>query len=139
MESLSLGILQKNKLRKTPSREKILDIFMQSEVALSENDIEHQLSEFCDRATIYRTLKTFLEHGLVHKVMDENNLVKFAYCKEGSCSDHEHNHDHVHFKCKKCGNTVCMEEHPIQKLNLPEGYQTDEVNLLIIGTCPNCK
>ena len=72
----------------------------------------------------------------MHKVLDENSIVKYALCNE--CSPQHHNHEHVHFKCEICGNTICMDEIPIHNISLPKGFQPKETNLLIIGTCNKC-
>ncbi len=135
MEAASL--LKKYGLRITDIRIIILELFKSSEVALSEQNIEKQLTTTCDRVTVYRTLKSFLDKGLVHKVLDEGNIVKYALC--GShCEEDKHHHEHVHFKCNTCGATICLENIPIQKVNLPEGFEQEESNLLVLGTCKNC-
>ncbi|MEH0154609.1 transcriptional repressor [Limibacter armeniacum] len=134
----SLEILNAHGLRRTGSRTSILEIFMRSDIALSENDIEANIHGMCDRATIYRTLKTFLENDILHKVLDENNIVKYAMCNHDHCTDHVHNHEHVHFKCDKCGHTICMDQIPIQHVKLPDGYTMQEANFLVIGTCNKC-
>lgn len=111
---------------------------MSINVALSENNLEDHLSGICDRATIYRTLKTFIEKGILHRVIDENSIVKYAMCNSNHCSEHEHSHDHVHFKCQKCGDTECMDDLPIHAVKLPQGYSINETNYLIVGICKNC-
>lgn len=135
----TLMLLNESGLRRTASRTIILDIFLrQNKSALSENDLEHEINGLCDRATIYRTLKTFVDKGLLHKVMDENNLIKYALCNHDQCNEHTHNHNHVHFKCKVCGQTTCMEHIDIQPVELPEGYTIKEANFLVVGTCKVC-
>lgn len=69
-------------LRSTPCRLDVLSSFQAVDFALSQGDIEQKLSEQYDRVTIYRTLKTFLTSGLLHKVLDDNGGVKYALCKE---------------------------------------------------------
>ncbi|WP_020532880.1 Fur family transcriptional regulator [Flexithrix dorotheae] len=133
----SRELLSHHKLRITNSRCTILDIFMDAEAALSEYNIEKQLEGQCDRVTIYRTLKTFLDNGIVHKVLDEGNIVKYAVCGT-DCEPALHNHEHVHFKCQTCGDTICLDNIPIQKIKLPNGYTKEEANLLILGTCVKC-
>ncbi len=124
-------------LRKTASRASILDVFLKNTSAQSESDIEAKLNGLCDRATIYRTINTFESEGIIHRVLDENNVVKYALCRE-DCHDGHHHHEHVHFKCEDCGATVCLEQTLIQPVNLPLGFKAKEANLLVIGTCQNC-
>ncbi|RVU25077.1 transcriptional repressor [Sandaracinomonas limnophila] len=131
--------LEKFKLRTTPCREEVLQLFELNHFAQSQGEIESELANQFDRVTIYRTLKSFLSSGLIHKVLDDEGGVKYALCKE-LCHHQEgahHQHDHVHFKCIQCGQTTCLEIE-IPKINLPEGYIKQESNLLIQGKCFGC-
>lgn len=128
--------LKDHKLRSTTCREDVLITFLNQEIALSHGDIENQLKDRFDRVTIYRTLKTFLEKGIIHKVLDDEGI-RYALCKD-YCKEHDHHHDHVHFKCTQCGKTNCLEKVHVPAIQLPDGYRTQEVNLLIQGMCPEC-
>ena len=136
MKSMS-DILKAYQLRNTASREDVLTVFRESETALSHGEIEKSLESKFDRVTIYRTLKTFVEKGIIHKVLDEDGL-RYALCKE-ACSHENHKHDHIHFKCLSCGETKCIENIHIPEIALPEGYEKQDTNLLIQGICPICK
>ena len=129
-------ILKVHQLRTTTCREDVLLAFINKKNALSHGDLEGLLGENYDRVTIYRTLKTFLEKGIVHKVLDEEGM-RYALCTT-QCSDEKHQHDHVHFKCNACGQTNCLENLHIPHVNLPAGYQAVTFNLLIQGICANC-
>ncbi len=136
MSAVSGTLLRDFKLRATPNREEILHLFLLKNYALSHSDIEREIDNSLDRVTVYRTLKTFLDKGLIHKVLDDEGSLKYALCKE-ACNTAEHHHDHVHFKCIKCGQTSCLNvEVPVVKL--PKGYKANEVNLLIQGVCERC-
>lgn len=128
-------------LRTTPCREEVLRMLQAKAYAQSQGDIEHTLSNQFDRVTIYRTLKSFLQSGIIHKVLDDEGGVKYALCKE--LCHHEdgthHQHDHVHFKCTNCGHTTCLEDVIIPRIELPVGYTKQESNLLIQGICKVCK
>lgn len=138
MSTEAIEILNDYNLRRTAGRISIINIFMNTNIALSENVIEEKLIGLCDRATIYRTLKTFIDKGILHRVIDENSIVKFAMCNTDHCSSHHHSHEHVHFKCQSCGNTECMDDLMITPVQLPEGYKAKETNYLIVGLCKNC-
>ena len=130
-------ILSSHNIRKTKNRSSILKTFIHRRIALSEIDLEKALISTCDRTTIYRTLKTFLVKGVIHKVIDESSIVKYALCKE-YCDEKKHNHEHVHFKCNNCRFTICLDAIPIQSISLPSGYTKEEANFLIVGTCKEC-
>ena len=125
------------RLRRTSGRSAILGLFLRSRQALSYGDVEKSLAEAYDRVTVYRTLKVFLDKGVLHKVLDDAGALKYALCKE-DCSSAVHHHDHVHFKCRKCGQTNCMEGVAIPFIRLPDGYVPNEINLLIQGECNRC-
>jgi Fur family transcriptional regulator, ferric uptake regulator len=134
--SSSFQILKDFKLRSTPSRAAILQAFLTHHFALSHSDVEKEVPSSFDRVTVYRTLKTFLDKGLIHKVLDDAGGMKYALCNE-ACSTANHHHDHVHFKCTQCGQTNCLQVE-IPGIKLPKGYRAREVNLLIQGVCGNC-
>lgn len=136
MEQLIRDTLKDHNLRTTSCREDILETFLNKEVALSHGDLESEIGDRFDRVTIYRTLKTFLDKGIIHKVLDDEGM-RYALCKE-RCSEHNHQHDHVHFKCSECGQTNCLENLHVPAMQLPAGYRAQEVNLLIQGLCAAC-
>jgi Fur family ferric uptake transcriptional regulator len=131
-------ILKDFRLRSTISRSAILELFIHNDHALSYSDIEKEVAAAFDRVTVYRTLKTFLDKGVVHKVLDDGGSLKYALCND-HCSTLEHHHDHVHFKCTKCGQTNCLEEVEVPAIKLPKGFKANEVNLLIQGLCNKCQ
>lgn len=131
-------ILKDFDLRTTTSRSDILKLFIKNPYALSYSDIEKEVAEVYDRVTVYRTLKTFLDKGVIHKVLDDEGALKYALCNE-LCTNHEHHHEHIHFKCDNCGQTLCLDEVNIPAILLPAGYSLREVNLLIQGKCNKCK
>lgn len=132
----SFQILKDFKLRSTPSRASILEAFLKHNFALAHGDVEKEVPASFDRVTVYRTLKTFLDKGLIHKVLDDEGGIKYALCNE-ACGTAHHHHEHVHFKCTACGQTNCLEVE-IPGVKLPQGYQAKEVNLLIQGICEKC-
>ncbi len=132
-----LNILKNHDIRKTGSRLDILRQFAEKGHALSQPDLEKALEEQCDRVTIYRTLTLYLEKGLIHTVLDDSGAMKYALCRN-TCSDQSHSHDHVHFKCTNCGQTTCIEDALIPRIELPNGFSIQEQNLLMTGTCDRC-
>jgi len=129
-------LLKSFRLRSTPTRQEILRLFLKKDYALSHSDIESEIADDIDRVTVYRTLKTFFDRGLIHKVLDDGGSLKYALCTE-TCSATQHRHEHVHFKCTECGQTNCLDV-DIPAVKLPKGYEPREVNVLIQGVCQNC-
>lgn len=126
----SLQILSDNKLNLTAGRKQILDVLLNSKVALSEKEIRLKLKGICDRATIYRTLKTFSKKGIIHHIPSENNTSKYVIQKEPT--------NHLHFKCTSCNQITCLTNVLVSSYVLPAGYIQTEANFLISGTCNKC-
>ncbi len=129
-------ILGDYQLKSTACRNEVLGVLINKHQALSQAEIERDVDAVHDRVTVYRTLKTFLDKGLIHKVLDDAGVTKYALCNE--CAENDHNHEHVHFKCENCGKTQCLENVAIPSINLPKGYKILEKNLLVQGICATC-
>ena len=137
MEKKIDDLLKRNHLSVTGGRKKILELFLQHDGALSHSDIEKKAGEKFDRVTVYRTLQVFLEKGLIHSIPTADNSIRYALCKE-DCSSGQHQDDHVHFICNNCGNTVCLQDVAIPSIRLPKGFVTQQVDMLVSGTCKSC-
>src|SRR5918992_3377688 len=101
-------ILRKNHLSVTGSRKRILELFLMSNGALAHADIEKKTGEKFDRVTVYRTLQSFLEKGIIHTIPTSDNSVRYALCKDDCKAGHHHD-NHVHFICNICAQTSCLE------------------------------
>ncbi|OEK06979.1 Fur family transcriptional regulator [Roseivirga misakiensis] len=137
MESQVKSLLKNHSLRLTQGRKDVLTTFLDRNVAISHSDIETAMDGKYDRVTIYRTLKSFLDKGLIHKVLDDVGATRYAICSD-SCSEAKHQHNHIHFKCQTCNETTCLDDVNIPSVTLPEGFQVTESNFLITGTCAKC-
>ena len=129
-------LLKEHGLRVTDVRKACIQVLDKASGALSSSDIESELNGV-DRITLYRTLLSFEESGLVHHSVDAAGQKKYALCAD-HCDEHEHHHDHVHFHCTKCGLTECMENELPTGLQLPDGYYVSEVQFNVMGVCPRC-
>jgi Fur family ferric uptake transcriptional regulator len=138
MERRIENILRKNRLSITGSRKKILRLFLSQKGALDHGDIEHNESEKFDRVTVYRTLQTFVEKGIIHTIPTADNSIRYALCKD-ECTEGHHDDHHVHFICDLCGNTYCLDEIVTPEINLPKGYSAGHVEVVVEGVCKNCK
>jgi len=118
----------------TSMRILVYDYLNSQNVALSLSEIENYF-EYADRITIYRTLKTFEEKGIVHSIQ-ENNTSKYILCHDG-CDEKTHKDWHLHFYCKICKQTTCKEDISIPD-NLKVNFRIDEVRLFAKGICENC-
>lgn len=137
-KELIVQLLRSSKLSITDTRVKILELFMKSNGALEHADFEKLSGKSFDRVTIYRTLQTFLDKGIVHKIPTTDTSVRYAICKS-DCGEHSHHDHHVHFRCEECGSTQCLEETDIPVIQLPNGYAAKNVEVVVSGVCKECK
>lgn len=128
--------LQIKGIRPTAMRTLVYQQLAKQKTAVALTDIELAFTK-ADRTTLYRTIKTFEKKGVVHQIDDGTGILKYALCKPGCQCDID-NDLHLHFHCINCETTVCLTEHKIPQISLPQGYEAEDVNLVIKGTCANC-
>lgn len=131
-------ILRSHKLKVTPVRLEVLNIFSKNNYAISQPDLEQQLKTTGDRVTLYRTLHTFETKGIIHKIMDESGITKFAFCHK-DCSPQEHRDNHLHFTCTVCNNTYCLEETKVPEVRLPKDFIPVTYSYIVNGICKFCR
>ena len=133
-------VLKSKNIRVTGFRIQVLELFENRKHALEINDVEEGLGVH-DRITLYRTIKTFIDKGVLHEIVLPGESKKLALC-DSSCGAPEdnhghHNHEHIHFQCVKCGQVECMDEVSYPSIKLP-GYTVQEVNVSAKGFCRTC-
>jgi Fur family ferric uptake transcriptional regulator len=117
-------------------RQLLLSYFLENRKPLGLAELERAFPK-ADRITIYRTLKTFEEKGIVHSIENGKHEMKFALCSE-HCSPSHHQDDHPHFHCEKCGAITCLESVYVPKMELPKGYILKGVKMNLFGVCEWC-
>jgi Fur family ferric uptake transcriptional regulator len=127
-------ILNTYHLKRSECREGIIDVIINADQALSENEIRDRLTGNFDRTTFYRSFKTLVQHKIIHKIIVDNQLVKYAL--DNSVTKKQ---EHAHFYCFECQLVKCLDEVPIQRYRLPDDYAESETEVIIKGTCAKCK
>ena len=128
--------LNSKNIKPTAMRELVLKVLTDEKTAISLSELENKFDN-ADKATLYRTLKTFEANKLIHSIEDGSGSVRYAVCHE-KC-DCEPEDLHVHFYCSKCKSTYCLNEIPIPETNLPIKFSLESVNMVVKGICANCK
>ena len=82
--------------------------------------------------------KTFEEKGITHGINNGTGEVKYALCDE-HCTPIHHIDQHPHFQCEQCKQISCIESLVIPKMELPKGYLSKEITMMIKGVCPDCQ
>ncbi len=128
--------LNSKNIKPTAMRELVLQVLIEQKTAISLPQLEHKF-EKVDKATLYRTLKTFEKNKLIHSIDDGSGTVKYALCQDTcECMPEEL---HVHFLCTKCNQTLCLNDFPIPSISLPNNFSLESVNMVVKGVCSNCK
>ncbi len=131
-------ILKRNGLSVTDSRKKILELFLDAQGALAHADIENNAAASFDRVTVYRTLQTFVEKGIIHQIPTTDNSILYALCKH-NCQQGEHHDNHVHFICNNCDKTFCLDDVMVPTVKLPPGFTPSQAAMVVTGVCGDCK
>lgn len=130
-----MDLLAKKNIRATNFRKEVIDVFLNHECAITLSTIEQSIGKH-DRITLYRTIKTFIEKGILHEVLIPNEEKKLALC-QSSCSSEGHQHDHIHFKCESCEEVYCKEVDRIPQLTLA-GFEIKNIEINASGICEKC-
>ncbi|WP_294068274.1 Fur family transcriptional regulator [Proteiniphilum sp. UBA1028] len=127
-------ILHRHDLKNTGCRKFILTGLLQSETALSEEEMKKPFPELFDRVTFYRTLKTLEEKGVIHRIVLNDNSVRYAL------NGHHPGREplHAHFHCGKCDEVLCLHGKTRLDAELPDDFVTREVFVVIEGLCAGC-
>ena len=127
-------LLHKYCLKGTGCRKFIVSRLLVGELALSENEIKEEVPDLFDRVTFYRTLITLEESEIIHKIVLNDNLVKYALNKR----HHVIGDLHSHFHCNGCDDVFCLEGKTKFDVELPLGFIQNEVFVVIEGVCASC-
>ena len=128
-------MLRVAKIYSTRSRVAILKVLMKADKPLSQDQIARLSGkDHFDKVTIYRTLESLLQIGLVHKAFTDKRAQHFELahnCTERQC--------HPHFTCSSCGDTHCLTEISLPMAKSPhQGFVIHRQQVRLEGLCPKC-
>jgi Fur family ferric uptake transcriptional regulator len=128
-------ILKSRKLKKTTARVELLSAMMHYGSAMPFAKMQQKLGA-TDRITLYRTLKTLVDKGVIHKASFDQDETYYALCAS-TCAHEAHQHDHIHFKCLKCASVSCiyLDESPQFSV---KGLHIQSININAEGVCSAC-
>ena len=125
--------LDSHGIRPTAVRILVWDCVSAQSETFSLADMEH-LMPHMDRSSIFRALRLFAEHHLLHTIDDGTGQQKYCVCR---CK-HSSHINHVHVTCLKCGKTYCLEDYTIPIVPLPNGFVMEDAEYIIKGVCERC-
>ena len=120
----------------TEARVAILGVLMETPRPLRQNQIAKRLTDRAmNKVTIYRTLESLVEVGLVHRAFMQKRAWHFElahHCSETQC--------HPHFTCLTCGQTHCLTGISIPMAKSPyKGFIIRRQQVRLEGFCPTCR
>lgn len=84
------------------------------------------------QATVYKTLHTFVEHGILRELSPHHGTLRVDI----------NTHTHHHLFCTECKSVVDIEEDDLDpvkfKRRLPKGFRVERVSVEIQGLCEKC-
>lgn len=129
-------LLSEKDISPTAMRLLVLEYLLKQSSAISLRSLEDEF-QYSERTTLYRTLKTFEEKGLIHHIKDGSGCTKYALCSS-NCKEGDHHDLHVHFYCKNCKETFCLPSYKIPNILLPQNFHLEELGLIAKGVCDKC-
>lgn len=120
--------------RRTSQRDAIRSVFEDAARPLSPGEV---LDAARDRvpglgqATVYRTIKAFLDDGVLSPVTLPGDPARY----ELHGKDHHH-----HFHCRRCDKVYEVDHCAVDvKALKPRGFIVDDHELVLYGTCAECR
>ncbi len=131
-------LLKSSGLRRTTARESILQLLADARRPLSHQDILKRRKgvESFDRVTVYRTLETLQQAGLIHRIQGTDGAWRF--CRHKTESPEKCAGNHIHFLCSKCNQMSCLPEQPLPWIVAPAGAIIHSKQLVVHGHCAAC-
>ena len=132
------SILSKNGISRTDFRTELLNLFYSSKASLSVDAILKYFDNSINKVTVYRSLKSFENKGLIHKVPDKKNLLRYSLCSS-ECGPGKHSHDHAHLLCSICDETFCLDDFLLPNIKSHNGYVINNYKIILEGSCLSCQ
>jgi len=127
--------LESAKLKKTKPRMEIIEVLMKSNRPKSAEEMISVMGKSGpNKVTVYRTLDSMVEAGIVHRAFLSQGSQYYEMADK--CTKHQ---CHPHFVCKDCGATRCMPEVSVpMATNPPAGFIIERQQVRLEGLCPDC-
>ena len=122
-----------SKLKNTPSRLAILSILKEKNIPLDALQISKLVKDKADLATVYRTLETFYNNGLINKLEFGEGKYRYEIKKK----------DHHHLICGNCKKIEDVEDKFMsdweKEIKIKKGFLVNRHALEFFGLCSSCQ
>ena len=124
-------ILAEHGLKVSEQRIMILDFLCRTQSHPTADEIFQTLNQsdpILSRATVYNTLNTFVETGVIHALEMRDNETRYDAALQ----------EHGHFRCNHCKKIYNFEiNQDLLEMELP-GFIIDDHSVTFRGICPDC-
>ncbi|MFA5499963.1 MAG: transcriptional repressor [Candidatus Omnitrophota bacterium] len=132
-------VLKDNRLKVTPRRKAVIDIFMKCNTHMSPYNVYTKLKKKLSTIgfpTVYRILAEFKNAGILVESLSEDRQLRYALCT----LPNEHHH---HFTCRKCRKVeevdFCNFKGISRFIENKLNAKVEAHQLQIEGLCSKCK
>lgn len=128
-------LLDMYQLNATKYRIRVLNFFDKTSTAQSVSALLAQMPDI-NRITLYRTLKSFVEKGILFKIpsMDNNQW----YVISRHLQEPKILKNNSYFICKMCHRTIPLDMNAVQNISLPVDCEIENVACVVNGKCAKC-
>ncbi|MGA2323978.1 MAG: transcriptional repressor [Sedimentisphaerales bacterium] len=129
------NLLDSVKMKRTGPRRTILEILLAGNRPQTADEIVSSIGKIGpNRVTVYRTLESMVDAGLVHKAFVEERSQHYELADK--CTEHQ---CHPHFVCTGCGRTSCLHDVSVSMAtSTPVGFIIQRQQVRLEGLCPKC-
>jgi Fur family ferric uptake transcriptional regulator len=129
------NLLDSAKMKRTRPRRTILEILLACNRPQTADEIVSAMGNTRpNKVTVYRTLESMVEGGIVHKAFVEERSQYYELADK--CTEHQ---CHPHFVCTDCGHTRCLHDVSVSMAtNTPVGFIIQRQQIRLEGLCPRC-
>ena len=128
-------LLNSAKLKRTGPRRTVLEILLAGNRPQTADEIVSAMGNTRpNKVTVYRTLESMVDAGLVHKAFVEERSQHYELADK--CTEHQ---CHPHFVCTDCGHTRCLHDVLVpMATSAPAGFVIERQQVRLQGLCPKC-
>ena len=130
--------LKSKRLKVTPQRRLILDVFLNSHGHLSTEELYERVKAIdssIGQTTVYRTMKILADSSIAREVHFGDGLARY----ENICGASHHDH----LICESCGRNIEVVDSDIERLQEQladrHGFILTSHRMYLYGLCPDCR
>ena len=132
-EGMDKEFWRQHGLRRTDCRMAVVGCLEAHATALSAQSLREEIGEIYDRTTFYRTLLTLEERGVIHRIVADSEVVKYALNVRRDLTE-----QHAHFYCDGCKQVWCLTQRAAPRYALRAGFTMTRVDCVVHGLCAEC-